>query len=257
MLTICAIASGSNGNCYYIGNSREAILVDAGISARQTIARMKMKNLDPLKVNAIFLSHEHSDHTCGARVLSKKLNIPVFLTSRTYKALYSQHRPLAPRFFAPGSELVVGPFHIYPFLKRHDAAEPCSFRIEYNGLQTGVFTDIGSPCENVIQHFGQCHFAFLETNYDEKMLWDGRYPWPLKRRIASEYGHLSNDQAFQLLVNNSGNQLRAVFLSHLSAENNTPDAALKRFESIGDKIRIHMTSRYQAGEVVVVGEDNK
>jgi len=252
MLTICAIASGSNGNCYYIGNNNEAILVDAGISARRTIARLLGRNLDPSKIKGIFISHEHADHTSGAHVLSKKLKIPVFVTSQTYMAMYGHLRPMAPRFFTPGHEIVVGSFHIYPFLKRHDAAEPCSFRIAYKGLQTGVFTDIGSACENVIQNFRQCHAVFLETNYDEKMLWEGCYPWPLKKRIASEYGHLSNDQAFNLVVNNSGSNLRAVFLSHLSAENNTPDRAYKRFASVGNGIEIHMTSRYEAGEVVRV-----
>jgi phosphoribosyl 1,2-cyclic phosphodiesterase len=249
MLTICAIASGSNGNCYYVGNSQEAILVDAGISARQTISRMRCRNLDPSRVKAIFISHEHADHTNGARVMSKRLKIPVFLTSQTYMAMYAHHRPMAPRFFKPGDEIVIGRFHVFPFLKQHDAAEPCSFRIAYNGLQTGIFTDIGSPCDNVISHFSQCHVAFLESNYDETMLWNGRYPWPLKKRIASEYGHLSNDQAYHLLVN-SGTRLREVFLSHLSAENNTPDTALKRFSELSGRIQIHMTSRHEAGEVV-------
>jgi phosphoribosyl 1,2-cyclic phosphodiesterase len=250
MLTICAIASGSNGNCYYIGNSQEAILVDAGISARRTIARMILKNLDPSLIKAIFITHEHSDHTCGARVMSKKLKVPVYVTSQTYMAMHPSSRPLAPRFFNPGTQISIGLFHIFPFLKRHDAAEPCSFRIEYKGLQTGVFTDLGSACENVIRHFNQCHVVFLETNYDEKMLWNGQYPWPLKKRIASEYGHLSNDQAFELLSRNSGSQLHTVLLSHLSAENNTPDTALTRFSELENRFKIVVNSRYEAGEVI-------
>jgi phosphoribosyl 1,2-cyclic phosphodiesterase len=251
MLTVCAIASGSNGNCYYIGNNQEALLIDAGISARQTIARMKKKSLDPSKIRAIFITHEHSDHTCGARVLSKKLKVPVYITSATYKALYSNLRPDAPRFFAPGTEIVIGAFRVYPFSKLHDAAEPCSFRVEYNGQHTGVFTDIGNPCDNVIQNFSMCHVAFLETNYDEKMLWEGKYPWPLKRRIASEHGHLSNDQAYALLVNNCGERLHTVFLSHLSAENNSPETAFNRFTDVNGRIKIHMTSRDDAGEVIM------
>jgi phosphoribosyl 1,2-cyclic phosphodiesterase len=250
MLTICAIASGSNGNCYYIGNSTEAILVDSGISARQTIARMELKNLDPGIIRAIFISHEHTDHTRGARVLSKKLHIPVFLTAQTYTAMFDGLKPQSPRFFKPGEEITVGAFKIFPFLKQHDAAEPCSFRISYRGLHTGVFTDIGSPCENVIRQFSQCHVAFLETNYDEKMLWNGNYPWPLKKRIASEYGHLSNDQAYDLLIKNSGDQLKTVFLSHLSAENNSPDTAYNRFSEVCEKFQIILTSRYEAGEVI-------
>jgi phosphoribosyl 1,2-cyclic phosphodiesterase len=256
MLNICAIASGSNGNCYYIGNSQEAILVDSGISARQTIARMLLKNLDPSLIKAIFITHEHADHTCGARVMSKKLKVPVYLTSQTYMAMHPHSRPMAPRFFNPGIQINIGSLHIFPFLKRHDAAEPCSFRIEYKGLQTGVFTDLGSACENVIQHFSQCHVVFLETNYDEKMLWNGHYPWHLKKRIASEYGHLSNDQAFELLARNSGSQLQTVLLSHLSAENNTPDTALKRFSELVNKLNIIVTSRSQAGDVICINSEN-
>jgi len=179
MLLLCAIASGSNGNCYYIGNEREAVLVDAGISARQTIARLQQKNIDPTLIKAIFLSHEHSDHTCGARVLSKRLHVPVFVTSKTFMSMYAHLRPSAPKFFIPGTTIAIGSFKIASFIKNHDAVEPCSFTIEYNGHHVGVFTDIGSICDNVKQYLGRCHSLFLETNYDEKMLWEGRYQWPL------------------------------------------------------------------------------
>lgn len=254
MLTLCAIASGSNGNCYYIGNDNEAILIDAGISARQTINRLRLRSLEQSRIKAIFISHEHADHTRGARVLGNRLKVPVYITSQTYSAMYSNLRPVSPRFFVPGCELNIGPFRVFPFPKRHDAAEPCSFRVVYKGYHTGIFTDIGSACENVIRNLSMCHVLFLESNYDEKMLWNGNYPWPLKKRIASEYGHLSNDQAYDLLLENSGSQLREVFLSHLSAENNTPDTAYKRFSELCGKINIHLTSRYEAGEVVKLCE---
>ena len=250
MLTICAIASGSNGNCYYLGNDHEAILIDAGISARQTLARLQSQYLDPARIKAIFISHEHTDHTCGARVLSKKLMVPVYVTSKTYMAMYANHRPAAPRYFKPGAEIPIGSFWVFPFSKNHDAQEPCSFRIACEGIQVGVFTDIGSACENVIHHLNQCHALFLETNYDEKMLWEGKYPWPLKQRIASDHGHLSNDQAFELLQAHSGKQLHTVFLSHLSAENNTPDKAMARFTEMRNRIRVCLTSRYGVGEIL-------
>jgi phosphoribosyl 1,2-cyclic phosphodiesterase len=116
-------------------------------------------------------------------------------------------------------------------------------------LHTGVFTDIGQPCGNVTDHLNRCHALFLETNYDEKMLMEGNYPYPLKQRISSNHGHLSNDQAFELLRDHGGSQLQVVFLSHLSAENNTPDIAYNRFSELNGKLDIRMTSRKAAGEV--------
>jgi phosphoribosyl 1,2-cyclic phosphodiesterase len=254
MVELCAIASGSNGNCYYIGNQRDAILVDAGISARLILARMKNKNLDASRVKAIFITHEHSDHAMGARVLSKKLHIPVYLTSRTFVGMYPNHKPMAPRFFQPGQEIEAGSFRIHTFLKNHDAAEPCSFRIEHDRMHVGVFTDIGSACDNVRKHLGMCHAVFLETNYDDTMLREGSYPWPLKNRILSDHGHLSNDQAFELLKDHSGSQLEVVFLSHLSAENNTPEKAISRFEELKDKYKIRLTSRHAPTDVFILGK---
>jgi len=253
MIELCAIASGSNGNCYYIGNEHEAVLVDAGISARQIITRMHQRKLNPAKIKAIFISHEHADHTHGARILGKRMRIPVFLTSRTFVSMYPKHKPISPRYFEPGHVIRVGTFQIHPFLKNHDAAEPCSFRIEHGGFHVGVFTDIGSPNENVIYHLNLCNALFLESNYDVKMLWEGSYPWPLKQRIASDHGHLSNDQAFELLKNYSGNNLQLVFLSHLSAENNTGETAMNRFRELMDKFSILPTSRNAPGEVIQFG----
>jgi phosphoribosyl 1,2-cyclic phosphodiesterase len=250
MLEICAIASGSNGNCYYIGNKKDAVLIDAGISCKQILFRMKEKKLDPVKIKAVFISHEHSDHMRGARVLAKRLNVPVFVTAKTYYASYKNLRPDYPKFFEPDSEINIGEFSVFPFLKNHDAAEPCSFRVEYAGKNIGVFTDIGEPCENVLSHIEKCHVLFLETNYDEQMLWDGNYPYFLKQRIASEYGHLSNRQAFQLLLNHAGEHLKCVFLSHLSKENNSPEIAFNEIKPLESRFQVRLTSRVEASEVL-------
>jgi phosphoribosyl 1,2-cyclic phosphodiesterase len=249
MLEICAIASGSNGNCYYIGNDKNAILVDAGISCKQILLRMKEKELNPAKIKAVFISHEHSDHMRGARVVAKRLLVPVYITAKTYNASYKNLRPDYPEFFKPGSEIKIGGFSVFPFLKNHDAAEPCSFRIEYAGKNIGVFTDIGEPCGNVLSHIEKCDALFLESNYDEKMLWEGPYPYFLKRRIASGYGHLSNKQAFQLLNDYAGEHLECVFLSHLSKENNSPEIAFNEIRPLETRFKVNLTSRYGAGEI--------
>ena len=249
MLEICAIASGSNGNCYYIGNEKDAVLIDAGISAKQIIARMKERNLNPEKLKACFVTHEHSDHMRGVRGVSKKLQIPIYLTTKTHNGAYKKLRPDYPKFFIPDETIEVGEFTIYPVLKNHDASEPCSFRVQYKNKSVGIFTDIGEACNNVKSHIKKCDSLFLESNYDEEMLWDGGYPYFLKQRVASDVGHLSNDQAFNLLENHTNKNLKLVFLSHLSRDNNSPEKALRRMKTLTSKFEIKIASRYEASEV--------
>lgn len=251
-LEVCALASGSNGNCYYIGNEQDALLVDAGISCKQLLKRMDERQLSPGKLRAVFISHEHSDHIRGARVLAKKLNIPVYMTAKTYMATYKNLQPSYPRFFEPGAAVAVGEFLVHSFLKNHDASEPCSFRITYQDKNVGVFTDIGEPCDNVKSHFQQCDVVFLESNYDDEMLQKGPYPYYLKRRIASAEGHLSNLQASELLNIYGGSNLKCVFLSHLSAENNTPELAMNAFGIHASRFDVRITFRDRAGEVLTM-----
>lgn len=250
MVEICAVASGSNGNCYYIGDENEAILIDAGITCKQIITRMISKGLDPKKLKAVFITHEHNDHVCGARVLGKKLDLPIYMTKGTYNGLYRTSVPQAVRFVQGGEAFPIGSFRVHPVPKQHDAKEPTSFRVEVEGWNIGVFTDIGAPCDKVKHHLNQCEVLFLETNYDEKMLWNGSYPYPLKTRVASDHGHLSNDQAVDLLENHANNNLRWVFLSHLSAENNTPEIALQALSHLKDRYELILTSRYEPGNVL-------
>ena len=252
MIEICAIASGSNGNCYYIGNHNEAVLVDAGISFKQIVQRMQERNLNPSKIKALFITHEHSDHISGARVLGKRLRVPVYLTARTWYGAYKNQRPDFPSFFQPGDVVEAGGFSVHTFLKNHDASEPCSFRVQYGEKSVGVFTDIGEPCDNVKGHVKQCHALFLETNYDEKMLWEGSYPWFLKKRVASSVGHLSNEQALELLRNHAGYELKCVLLSHISKENNTPATALSAMKPLSQEYQIELTSRFEASPVYLL-----
>ena len=249
MLEICAIASGSNGNCYYIGNENEAVLIDAGISGKQILSRLAERGLNATKIKALFITHEHGDHMRGARGVTKKMQIPVYLTAKTQNGAYKNMRPDSPKFFTPDDEIAIGNFTVFSFMKNHDASEPCSFRIQYKNKDVGVFTDIGEACDNVKTHLQKCDTLFLESNYDEKMLWEGSYPYFLKERVASEVGHLSNDQAFELLENHAGNNLQCVFLSHLSKENNTPEKAADRMKLLDKRIEVKLTSRYEAGEV--------
>ncbi len=254
MIRVCAIASGSNGNCYYVGNDKDAVLVDAGISRRQILKRMKILNLDIRKVRAVFITHEHSDHMRGVRVLADKHQMPVYFTGDTIKNTRIQHRPGNVHLFNAGDSIDIGEFTIHSFSKNHDAADPVSFRISINGFSIGVLTDIGAPCDNVKHHLAICDVAFLETNYDEKLLWDGHYPYHLKVRVASDMGHMSNVQALELVKSLKGGKLKHLFLSHISEDNNRVDIAMDTFSELQDEINIIATSRYAPSEVLELHE---
>lgn len=249
MVEICSIASGSNGNCYYVGNGEEAVLIDVGISRKQVLERMASQKLDASKIKAIIVSHEHADHYRGVRVLSNKLCVPVYLTQKTFEKSWHPDRPKSYRFFSPGEIITVGGFKIHSFLKNHDAAEPCSFRVEYDGVNIGVLTDIGSVCDNVKEHLSQCDALFLESNYDKEMLLNGTYPQHLKIRVSGEKGHLSNCDAAELLKEYHNDKLKLVLLSHLSGENNTPEIALKAFDKLKNKFKIEVASRHSISEI--------
>jgi len=249
MTEVCALASGSNGNCYYIGNETEAVLIDAGISRRQIVDRMKSKGLNPAKVKAIFITHEHSDHYRGAKILSKKLEVPVYISKETLRRSFYTMRPTRVISFTPGDSIQIGNFTIHSFSKQHDAIEPCSFRVEHENKHIGVFTDIGAPCQNVIEHLKQCHFLFLESNYDVDMLEAGKYPYYLKQRVASDRGHLSNIQARDLVTEHAADYLETIYLSHISEDNNRGEIAMNEFAPLADKYAIKLTSRYAPTEV--------
>jgi phosphoribosyl 1,2-cyclic phosphodiesterase len=242
-LSIASINSGSNGNCYYIGNSEEAVLVDVGISCREVEKRMKRLELSMDRVKAIFISHEHSDHIKGVEVLSRKYQLPVYITTPTL--LYSSLKidPLLTRSFKAYEPVNIRALSVIAFPKFHDASDPHSFIIESNGIKIGVLTDIGSNCAHVVRNFKQCHAAFLETNYDERMLEEGSYPYYLKKRIRSDKGHLSNDQALELFLKHKPKFMSHVLLSHLSKSNNCPQLAHELFSKHAGTTTVVIASR--------------
>lgn len=230
-MKIASIASGSNGNCYYLENDDDAVLIDAGISARQIAARMANLGLSMSKVRGVFISHEHTDHVRGVDVLSRKYSVPVFMTQKTYSKYGRAITDSLLNFFLPGTQIKFGNILVHPFLKSHDAAEPCSFSVSSKGRRVAVMTDIGLKCSNVISHINRADAVFLESNYDDLMLKAGPYPEFLKARISSDFGHLSNTQAALIALEHASSRLRHVFLSHLSENNNTPELAVRTFTS--------------------------
>jgi len=245
MLFITSLNSGSNGNCYYVGNDSDAVLIDAGISCRETEKRMKQLGLSMKAIKAIFVSHEHTDHIKGVSTLANKYSLPVYITPVTAKQGPILIKHLSKTFIAD-EPVAIGGLTITPFTKQHDAGDPHSFIISHAGVTVGVFTDIGKPCKQVIQYFKQCHAVFLESNYDEDMLENGRYPVYLKNRIRGDHGHLSNKQALELFRMHRPPFMTHLLLSHLSKENNSPELAAREFEPHANGTAVIVASRYQA-----------
>jgi len=248
-LYFSSLNSGSNGNCYYIGNENEAVLIDVGISCKELEKRMYRSGLDIKKVKAIFISHEHSDHVKGLSVFSRKYNLPVYITTNTLISSKLALNPNSIFSFSHLESIRIGSLKIVAFSKHHDAADPFSFTIEYNDTRVGVFTDIGAVCDRLITQFKGCHAAFLEANYDIEMLENGSYPYYLKRRIRSGKGHLSNTEALDLFVKHKPDYMSHLLLSHLSKDNNCPELVEKLFKAVADKTFVAVASRHQESEI--------
>ncbi len=251
-LYISSLNSGSNANCYYIGNRHEAVLVDAGLSCRETERRMKGLGLPMENVKAIFVSHEHSDHITGVPGISKKYKLPVFITERTFKEAKIPVAAEQLHSFKHGKAIRIGQLSVLPFSKSHDAGDPHSFMVSGNNVNVGVITDIGHACKRVIRYFSNCHAAFLESNYCEEMLMKGHYPYHLKKRISSDLGHLSNKQALDLFLNYRSPHLQLLILSHLSKNNNKPELVADLFKPHAGHTKVVVASRYEASQVFCV-----
>lgn len=254
-VSIASLNSGSNGNCYYIGNKQEAILVDAGISCRETERRMTRLGLDMKRVKAIFVSHEHTDHIKGVPVLARKYKVPVYITGRTLEKSGMSIETV--RHFNAYGTVRIGDIIVQAFPKSHDACDPHSFTVSHGKIKIGVFTDIGMPCENLISHFQQCHAAFLEANYDEQLLEEGKYPYYLKNRIRGGNGHLSNRQALALFKTYRPSFMSHLLLSHLSKENNSAERVKNLFGQYADHTEIVIASRFSETPVYEIGRSNK
>lgn len=252
---ISSLNSGSNGNCYYVGNETEAVLIDAGISCKEVEQRMKRLGLSMNKVKAIFISHEHSDHINGISLICRRYNLPVYVTQRTLRSCKFWIRKELICHFTSFAPIQIGELTITGFPKLHDASEPHSFIVSDSSVTVGVFTDIGAPCQQLIHHFAQCDAAFLESNYDEEMLENGHYPIFLKNRIRGGSGHLSNRQAVELFTAYKPLCMSHLILSHLSKENNCPDLVSELFTKHAADTTIIVASRYKETPLYTIGSE--
>ena len=224
MARLCPLFSGSTGNSYYIGSRSTGLLIDAGRSARQLDHMLKLCGIDPLAIQGILITHEHTDHISGLRVFARKYQLPVFASQGTLEAIGSQLEDIEAHVISEKTELAG--MNITPFSTSHDCAEPLGYRIRTeDGRVLGFSTDLGYLSDTVKEHLLGADFVVLESNHDPEMLRTGGYPYPLKQRILSDRGHLSNQVCAGFLPELAKSGTKRFLLAHLSRENNTPSLA--------------------------------
>ncbi|MFO7912801.1 MAG: MBL fold metallo-hydrolase [Desulfotignum sp.] len=238
---ICPLASGSRGNAVLVSTPETAILVDAGLSGVEIQRRMAAVGETPERLSAIVITHEHRDHIQGAGVLSRRFNIPVYMTKATYQACAGVVGRISDvQYFGCGQSFSIknnnsaiddkvpdpSALMVHPFSTSHDASDPAGLTLIWQGCKIGITTDLGIATNLVKDHLRDCSVLYLESNHDPDMLINGSYPWHLKQRIKSRTGHLSNAEAGMLLSQLAHQNLKHVILAHLSEENNRPEHAL-------------------------------
>ena len=252
MLEVTVLGSGSNGNSTLVRSGKTSILIDAGFSRRQIMLRLASIGVELEEIEAVVVSHEHTDHVAGLRVLCKNQPITVYASKRTLETECMQQACLQrTEAIAAGAEFTVGDIRIRPVSIPHDAADPLGFVVSSNGFVLGHVTDLGYAPEVIRRALMGCHLMVLESNHDPDMLIDGPYPWPIKQRILSRTGHLSNQAASELLGDVISPELRTLFLAHLSQQNNTCELAQEASEraldekGCGEKPEIIVTSQFE------------
>jgi len=228
---VCLLASGSRGNSALIEADGCRVLIDAGLSGKETERRLSTIGLCGEDLQAILVTHEHHDHVGGIGPLARRYNLPVYIDRQTYAALPKLGNIKDLRHFDSGERFSFAGLAISSFSTTHDAVNPVGFTIESAEGKIGFATDLGMPTRLAAEQLKNCRVLVLEANHDEQMLQDGPYPWHLKHRIRSRHGHLSNGEAGRLLQDITWPGLEALFLAHLSEENNCPDLAREFFSN--------------------------
>lgn len=234
-MRVCLLASGSKGNSIFIETDESRILIDAGLSAREIEKRLAAVSIEAADIDAIFISHEHTDHVRGVIPFSNRFKTPVFVHHMTRRAVPDTKRLKVHQEFDSGASFELKDMIITPFPLAHDAVAPVGFTIKTIHGKIGVATDLGIATRLVAEQLKNSRILVLESNHDEEMLRDGPYPWVLKQRIRSRHGHLSNKSSAELLTNLLWENLEAVFLAHLSEQNNCPGLAEKEARQVLDK----------------------
>ena len=262
-LTFCSFSSGSTGNCSLVKSDNTAILVDSGISGRKIFQSLKSVSVDPADVNAVLITHEHTDHISSLRVVNKKLpHIRTYANCGTWDRIEKLVDESKRATFTTGERFGIGDIEIKAFLLSHDAAEPVGYSFYSGGKQLSIITDTGCISEDIYEEIKGADLLILEANHDVEMLKMGRYPYFLKHRILGENGHLSNVDAANAIckIFSEGEKERQIILAHLSKENNFPEMAYLTVKNrlaemdfyIGAGLRLNIIPRNDMSEIFLV-----
>lgn len=229
MFQIALLASGSKGNSAVIRTKQTKVLLDAGLSGRKILSNLAELRLNPQKIDALLVSHEHNDHIRGAGIICRRLNIPLYISEKTFQICRNKlgKLPLGVHHFEIGNKFVLGDLEIEPFVSSHDAVDSCNFIIRKIGSnrKLAIATDVGYSSRLMLMKMRNSTTVVIESNHDETMLINGEYPWHLKQRVKSKHGHLSNNQAVGVISQIVHPDLKNLILAHLSENNNLPDLA--------------------------------
>ena len=255
-ITVCMLASGSSGNCTYVASERTRILIDAGLSGKETGARLESIGVNLDDIDAICVTHEHSDHKSGLAVLQRRCGVELYGNAGTIDAISqdSKMKGLDWNVFTTGQPFNIGDLHIEPFSVPHDSLDPVGFVVSCEGVRIGAVTDMGMVTELIKERLKQCDVFVIESNHDEQMLKESQRPWSLKQRILGRQGHLSNGQAASLISEVTSPRLKAVFLAHLSSDCNTRDLARAAVEEVlsGSDVVVEVARRSKICEPLVI-----
>lgn len=250
-MIVAPLGSGSAGNSYYFESDGTGILVDAGLGPRETRRRLEQVGRDIQRLRAIVVTHEHYDHIRGAERIARKYGVPIYLTQGTLDASDIDRVETPTVVFRNDSTFTIGELEVHARRTLHDAADPACFVIEArDGTRVGIASDLGYTDEPVIKHLSHCDGLFFESNHDLDMLRMGTYPWSLKRRIMSRFGHLSNDDSMNAVQRMIGADLKTLCLIHLSQKNNhesiVRDMATRMIGRTGAQLELSIAQQFQA-----------
>ena len=230
MFKCCSLYSGSSGNSFLIKTENTCVLIDSGVSSKKIVSALEDNSIDPGKIDGIFITHEHIDHTRSVGLLSSKYNIPIYANKETWKELLMQNSKLKElniNYFVNDKKFIFQDLEILPFSTPHDAVNPCGFSICKNGKKVSIATDLGHISNKVIKNLESSNLVMLEANYDQDVLKYSRYPYSLKQRIQSPIGHLENSSSGKAISHLIKLGLQNALLIHLSKENNFTELAYK------------------------------